>query len=94
MDTKIISLKILQNRLTACHLETVLATLDRLHDATTTDTLAAVSVLSVEEVAGWLEDIIFTAQETLKEIRVDASLTTDTPLEAPRPAQLTLYGSR
>ncbi len=94
METKILSLKILQNRLTECHLETVLATLDRLHDATTTDTLAAVSNLSTEDVVGWLEDIIYTAQETLKEMGLEAPITSDTTLEAPHPAQLSLYGSR
>jgi len=95
MDTKILSLKILQNRLTACHLETVLATLDRIHEATATDTLDAVSNLSAEEVVGWLEDIIYTAQETLKEMGVETpSTTVDATLEAPHPAQLSLYGSR
>lgn len=94
MNTKILSLTVLQNRLTECHLETVMATLDRLHDATTTDTLAAVSNLSAEDVVGWLEDIIYTAQETLKEMGVEAPLTSDTTLEVPHPAQLSLYGSR
>ncbi len=94
MNTKILSLTVLQNRLTEYHLETLLATLDRLHDATTTDTLAAVSNLSAEDVVGWLEDIIYTAQETLKEMGMEAPLTSDTTLEVSRPAQLSLYGSR
>ncbi len=94
MNAKILSLKIMQNRVTECHLETVLATLDRLHDATMADTLDAVSNLSAEDVVGWLEDIIYTAQETLKEMGMEASLTSDTTLEVPRSAQLSLYGSR
>ena len=94
MNAKILSLKIMQNRVTECHLETVLATLDRLHNATMTDTLDAVSNLSAEDVVGWLEDIIYTAQETLKEMGMEASLTSDTTLEVPRSAQLSLYGSR
>ena len=94
MNTKILSLTVLQNRLTEYHLETLLVTLDRLHDATTTDTLAAVSNLSAEDVVGWLEDIIYTAQETLKEMGMEAPLTSDTTLEVSRPAQLSLYGSR
>ena len=49
--------------------ETVFTALDRLHDALSTGCGTAVSPLAPDDMVGWLEDIIYTAQESIVEIR-------------------------
>lgn len=54
--------------------EKVFSALDRLHDAISFDAgtradLDTLSTVDPELMVGWLEDIVFTAQETIAEIR-------------------------
>lgn len=42
--------------------------LDRLHDLASEGRLAEVSELTADEMRSWLEDIIYTARETIREI--------------------------
>ncbi len=44
------------------------ARFDRLHDLASQGQLAQATPLRPSEVIGWLEDIIFTAEETIREI--------------------------
>ncbi len=44
------------------------ARFDRLHDLASAGQLAGTTPLRPSEVIGWLEDIIFTAEETIREI--------------------------
>lgn len=48
--------------------EAIFAQLDLLHDFVSTGRLAAVTNLPPEQVRGWLEDIIFTAREIIREM--------------------------
>ncbi len=54
---------------TAAWFETVFTALDRLHDALCSSAPDTVSRLNPEDMAGWLEDIVYTAQEAILEIR-------------------------
>lgn len=49
--------------------ETVFLALDRLHDAVSEQSPANISTIAPAEMVGWLEDIIYTAQEAIVEIR-------------------------
>ncbi len=49
--------------------ETVFTALDRLHDALSAGCGTAVSPVAPDDMVGWLEDIIYTAQESIVEIR-------------------------
>lgn len=69
MNRNTIALEIFQSKIGDVHLETVLTTLDRLHDASAQGTVEAETNLESKQLIGWLEDIIFTAQETLKELQ-------------------------
>lgn len=69
MKSKTIALQIFQAKISDVHLESVLNTLDRLHDASTENRLGSETTVDAAQVVGWLEDIIFTAQETLKELQ-------------------------
>jgi hypothetical protein len=73
MNKKIISLEVMQKLVTEIHLEALQETLDRLHDGASEGTLAAVTPLNAESLIGWLEDLIYTAQETICELRRDDS---------------------
>jgi ABC-type transporter Mla subunit MlaD len=49
-------------------LDRLLAALDDLHSAVSDGTLSAVTTLSRQELVGWLNDLIYTASETLDEL--------------------------
>jgi hypothetical protein len=49
--------------------ETVFRALDGLHDAVSDQRANTVSPVAPAEMVGWLEDIIYTAQEAIVEIR-------------------------
>ena len=49
--------------------EALFAALDQLHDAASAGQLGAASPLAVEDMVGWLGDIIYTAEQTIVEIR-------------------------
>jgi hypothetical protein len=51
-------------------MEDLFLRLDRLHDYAAADQLEDVTPLSRAELQGWLEELIYTARETLKEMRV------------------------
>lgn len=53
----------------AAWFEAVFMAVDRLHDLLSSDSPNTVSRLAPEEMAGWLEDIVYTAQEAIFELR-------------------------
>ncbi|MFP4321937.1 MAG: hypothetical protein ACLFTK_05730 [Anaerolineales bacterium] len=77
IDMRILE-KIMAEQLTAEHFEALLAIMDRLHDAAAVDQLHRVSTLDTQQILGWLDDIIFTAEETMRELQGHA-LTDETP---------------
>ncbi|NLX11857.1 MAG: hypothetical protein GXY36_19595 [Chloroflexi bacterium] len=59
--------------------EALFEAVDRLHDAASHGRLTCASPLEPEDMVGWLQDIIYTAQETISEIQansLDASIDT------------------
>ena len=76
MNSKLIALEIFQAKISDVHLESVLTTLDRLHDASAQQTVCTETNMEPAQLVGWLEDIIFTAQETLKELQAKESCNT------------------
>ncbi|HVO71322.1 MAG TPA: hypothetical protein VMT24_14830 [Aggregatilineaceae bacterium] len=52
--------------------ETMFMALDRLHDALSASCLGTVSCVAPDGMVGWLEDIIYTAQEAIVEIRAQS----------------------
>lgn len=55
-------------------MEALFVQLDRLHDFVAAGQLGTVSSLSCTELQGWLEDIIYTARETLDELQTAAPM--------------------
>lgn len=49
--------------------ETLFNALDHLHDDVCADCLAPLPTLPRDEMVGWLEDIVYTATETILELR-------------------------
>ncbi len=62
-------IRILQALFTDARFESIFSAIDRLHDAASSDKLAEVTNLSAEEVIGWLQDIAYTANETIRELK-------------------------
>jgi len=60
--------QLLEQQHTDAHFDLFLQFLDRLHDAATAEALHEVSPLDAREILGWLDDFIYTAQETVREI--------------------------
>jgi hypothetical protein len=60
----------------AAWFEMVFQAIDRLHDAVSAGGPATVSILAPAEMVGWLEDILYTAQEALAEIRAKSEYVT------------------
>jgi hypothetical protein len=52
--------------------EMLFLALDRLHDAVSEPRTGNVSAVAPDDMVGWLEDIIYTAQEAIVEIREHA----------------------
>jgi hypothetical protein len=73
MSKNILNLSVLQSKVNEVQLEALLETVDRLHSAAAQGDLQSATELSPELVAGWLEDIMFTAQEAINEIHRSAS---------------------
>ncbi|MBZ0308107.1 MAG: hypothetical protein K8I82_18720 [Anaerolineae bacterium] len=63
--------KFLTEQYTEAHFEALLQLMDKLHDAATVNNVAAVSPLTPREIIGWLDDIIFTAEETIRELQAN-----------------------
>lgn len=69
---KLVSLEVIASTIGEVQLESILQTLDRLHDAATDDALSTSCSVDQTVVVGWLEDIIYTAQETIRELQQSA----------------------
>jgi hypothetical protein len=54
--------------LTDAHLAAVFGTVDRLHDLVSAGKLAEVAHLPTEDLVGWLQDVLYTVSETLREL--------------------------
>jgi hypothetical protein len=65
-------IRILQALFTDIRFESIFNAVDRLHDAASSGKLAEVTNLSNDEVVGWLQDIIYTAHETIRELQAPA----------------------
>ena len=61
-------IRILQALFTDVRFESIFNAIDRLHDAASNGKLAEVTNLSADEVIGWLRDIAYTANETIREL--------------------------
>lgn len=73
MNTKTLSLEVVQSKIGEVQLESILKTLDRIHEAAANQQLSEATSLDAEALVGWLEDIIFTAQEAITEVRQEAT---------------------
>ncbi len=62
-------IRILQALFTDSRFESIFSAIDRLHDAASSGKLAEVTNLSADEVIGWLQDIAYTANETIRELK-------------------------
>jgi hypothetical protein len=67
--------KLLMEHCTEAHFEALLQMIDRLHDAAAADCLETVSPMDPREILGWLDDIIYTAEETMREIQAGLTVT-------------------
>lgn len=67
--------KLLVEQYTEAHFEALLQIMDQLHDAATVNNLSAISPLTARELIGWLDDIIFTAEETIRELEANLNAT-------------------
>jgi len=63
-----LNLQLLQAQYTDVRFDAMVRALDKLHDATSEGQIEAVSPLPKEEIAAWLREIAFLAQETLAEL--------------------------
>ncbi len=70
-------IRILQALFTDIRFESIFNAVDRLHDAAASGKLAEVTNLSQDEVVGWLRDIIYTANETIRELEDPSSPSND-----------------
>ncbi len=62
-------IRILQALFTDARFDSIFSAIDRLHDAASSGKLAEVTNLSADEVIGWLQDIAYTANETIRELK-------------------------
>jgi hypothetical protein len=62
--------KLMIEQFSDAHFEAMLEMIDRLHDAAAVNNVASVSALDARTIIGWLDDIIFTAEETIRELQV------------------------
>ncbi|NJL92960.1 MAG: hypothetical protein HC915_04180 [Anaerolineae bacterium] len=60
---------ILTEKYTEAHLDALLQMIDRLHDAAVVGAVNNVATLDTRDLIGWLDDIIFTAEETIRELQ-------------------------
>jgi len=65
-------IRILQALFTDIRFESIFNAVDRLHDAASSGKLGEVTNLSTDEVIGWLRDIAYTANETIRELEHDS----------------------
>ncbi len=91
MNKKTLPLQIVKSQVSELTLESVLQTLDRLHDAVVADNLETTCTLDRDTVIGWLEDIIYTAQETIGELQCDESHPAENVTEIVQTPVIRLY---
>ena len=70
-DKQKTDIRILQALFTDMRFESIFNAVDRLHDAASSGKLAEVTNLSPEEIVGWLRDIVYTANETIRELETE-----------------------
>lgn len=68
VDMQILN-KMLTEQYTEANFEALLQIMDRLHDAAAVGDLKRVSPLDAREVMGWLDDLVFTMEETIRELQ-------------------------
>ena len=61
--------KMMAEQYTEAHFEAILQMIDRLHDAAALEDVQSVSLMDKRTIIGWLDDIIFTAEETIRELQ-------------------------
>lgn len=92
MNNKTLPLQLVKSQISELTLESVLQTLDRLHDAVVSDSFDENCTVDRETVVGWLEDIIYTAQETIGELQGDEDhQSADNVTEIIQPHVIRLY---
>jgi hypothetical protein len=74
MLTHNLDIRVFQTLFTDARFASLLATVDRLHDVVSEGKLDQVTNLSKDEVVGWLNDILFTVQETINELENPSQL--------------------
>jgi hypothetical protein len=72
-------IRILQALFTDIRFESIFNAVDRLHDAASNGKIAEVTNLSTDEVIGWLRDIAYTANETIRELEDPGASAGSTP---------------
>lgn len=69
MMTNSLDIRIFQMLYTDDRFHSIFRSVDRLHDVVCEGKLEQVTNLSREEVIGWLQDIMYTVSETIREIQ-------------------------
>ncbi len=71
MIQKKLDIRLLQMLYTDARFESLFMALDKLHDAASEGRIHEVTALPKEELIGWLREIAYTAQETIRELEAD-----------------------
>jgi hypothetical protein len=71
---------LLQVLYTDARFDAMVRALDKLHDAASEGRVSHVSDLPRHELIGWLEEIVYTAQETIRELEADTVTQHETAL--------------
>lgn len=68
MMTNSLDIRVFQTLFTDDRFASLFRTIDRLHDVVSEGKLAQVTNMAPEEVIGWLKDIAYTVNETIREL--------------------------
>jgi hypothetical protein len=68
MMTQNLDIRVFQTLYTDARFASLFNTVDRLHDVVSEGKLEQVTNLSTDEVIGWLKDIAYTVNETIREL--------------------------
>jgi hypothetical protein len=71
MLTNNLDIRVFQTLFTEDRFASIFRTVDRLHDVASEGKLEQVTNLSPDEVIGWLKDIAYTVNETIRELEND-----------------------
>ncbi len=77
MVTQKPDIRLLHLLYTDARFESILTVLDALHDAASEGRSHEVSALPKDELIGWLQDIAYTARETIRELETDRPIDGD-----------------